>query len=133
MKVTSKTLTEDQVKEVNVYIGYEVESKELSDYGYAFYFNQIANGLDLCDADRYANLNTILGYDVGVRKFRALDSWLWNHGFDLMELTGSSEDKTLLREATTKAKIKELDYSKWRNVGKKRYSYSYFENGVRYE
>lgn len=133
MKVTNKNITAEQIEEVNKYIGYEEGSRDLTDYGYAFYYNQINNGLDLCDADRYANLNTILGYDVGIVKFRSLDNWLWTHGFDLMELCGSDEDKEMLQRATTETKTKELDYSKWTNYGKDGYCYAYFEDGNRYE
>lgn len=132
-KVTSKNITTEQIEEANKYLGYYVGSRELSDYGYSFYFNQMNNGLNLCDADRYANLNTILGYDVGVKKFRSLDNWLWEHDFDLMELVGSEEDKEMLKRATTETKTKELDYSKWENNEKKEYSYSFFEGGIRYE
>lgn len=45
------------------------------------------------DADRYANLNTILGYDVGKDIFTAIDSYVWEHDYDLLELSGSKEDK----------------------------------------
>lgn len=132
-KVTSKTITPEQIKVVNQEC-YGDESEDAMYFplsGYAFYYNQLMiNGLDLCDADRYANLNTILGYDVGIRKFRSLDSWLWENGFDLMELSGSEDDKALLQEATEKTKTKPLDFSKWRDYVGKHYFYSYFENGV---
>lgn len=89
--------------------------------------------IDLCDADRYANLNTILGYDVGVQKFRSLDNWLWIHNFDLMELNGSNKDKELLKRATKETKTKDLDFSKWSNMESVGYVYAYYENGNRYE
>lgn len=133
MKTTSKNITVDQIEKVNKYIGYKEGSRNLSDYGYAFYYNQLSRGLDLCDADRYANLNTILGYDVGIAKFRSLDNWLWTHEFDLMELCGSDKDKEILQRATKEAKTKELDYYKWTNYGKEKYSYAYFESENRYE
>lgn len=132
-KVTSKTITNEQIEKVNKYMNYDEGSRELSNYGYAFYYNQMNNGLDLCDADRYANLNTILGYDVGIKKFRSLDNWLWTHQFDLIELSGSEEEKAMLQRATTETNTKELDYSKWENKSEEDYSYAYFEDGVRYE
>lgn len=99
-----------------------------------FYYNQyFCNELDICDADRYANLNTILGYDVGIRKFRCLDRWLWENDYEIMEISGSKEDKELLQEATKKTRIKDLDYSKWTDFGKKHYTYSFFENGICYK
>lgn len=132
-KITSKNITSEQIEMVNQYMEYEKGSRELSAYGYAFYYNQLNNGLDLCDADRYANLNTILGYDVGLKKFRSLDGWLWEHNFDLIELEGSDEDKSMLQKATKKSKTKDLDYSKWSNKVGENYTYSYFENGIRYD
>lgn len=133
-KVTSKTLTDEQIKTVNRQYFYgDNDEMLLSRAGYAFYYNQLQNGLDLCDADRYANLNTILGYDVGFRKFRSLDSWLWEHNFDLMELFGTKSDKKWLHEATEKTHTKALDYSKWSNLSRKKYTYSFFENGVLYK
>lgn len=134
-KIKSKDVTEEIVHEVNAYLGYDDSEKVLSDYGYAFYYNQIQNDLDACDADRYANLNTILGYDVGIRKFRILDEYLWTHGFDLIELCGSDEDMEWLQEATKNTKTKELDFSKWRGTVKSGTFtyYAYFENGKRYE
>ena len=132
-KVTSKTITSKQIEMVNNKMGYHDEA-ELSVYGYAFYYNQIfVHSLDLCDADRYANLNTILGYDVGLIKFRSLDNWLWEHGYDLMELNGSDGFKEVLQRATREQNTKELDYSKWRNLCGCPYSYSYFEDGEEFK
>lgn len=132
-KVTGKTITPEQIERVNEYIGFSEGSRVLSDYAYAFYYNQMCNDLEVCDADRYANLNTVLGYDVGIRKFRSLDHWLWEHDFDLMELTGSVSDKEMLQKATTATKTKALDFSKWRTLNEATYTYSYFENGVEYK
>lgn len=133
-KVTSKTITPEQIEEVNECFGFEEGARDLSDAGYAFYYNQyFNNGLDVCDADRYANLNTILGYDVGIRKFRCLDRWLWENDYEIMEMSGSKEDKELLQEATKKTRTKELDYSKWTDFGKNHYTYSFFENGICYK
>lgn len=135
-KITSKHITSEHIKKVNYVLGFKDDEKVLSDYGYAFYYNHMFNhkdkdNLDLCDVDRYANLNTILGYDVGITKFRSVDGWLWEHGYDLMELCGSDEDKEWLRRATQerKRKTKELDFSNWRDFTNCKYSYSYFENG----
>jgi hypothetical protein len=139
-KITSKNVTTEHIEKVNHVLGIKDGEKVLSNYGYAFYYNHMfnhknENNLDLCDVDRYANLNTILGYDVGITKFRSLDGWLWEHGYDLMELCGSDEDKELLQRATRerKRKTKDLDYSKWRNFVDCKYTYSYFENGKEFK
>lgn len=135
-KITSRHITSEHIEKVNNVLGFKDGEKALSDYGYAFYYNQMfVHDLDLCDADRYANLNTILGYDVGINKFRSLDGWLWEHGYDLMELCGSDEDKEWLHRATQerKRKTKDLDYSKWNDLTNRNYSYSYFENGKEFK
>ena len=129
-KVYGNTITDEQIEEVNKYMGYDEGSRSLTNFGYAFYYNQIQNGLDLCDADRYANLSTVLGYEVDVETFRTLDCWLWENNFDLMELNGSAEDMELLKQATRKSKIADLDYSKWNSLAGEQYAYSFFENGV---
>lgn len=132
-KVTSKNITLEQIAKVDEVFGYGYDA-ELTDYGYAFYYNQMfIHDLDLCDTDRYANLNTVLGYDVGLTKFRSLDGWLYAHGYDLMELNGSDNDKKMLQRATQEQNTKELDYSKWRNLSNINYTYSYFENGKEFK
>jgi len=132
-KVYGNTITSEQIEEVNKYMGYDEGSRLLTNFGYAFYYNQMQNDLDVCDADRYANLNTVLGYETDIETFRALDCWLWEHEYDLLELTGSESDKDLLRRATREAKIKDLDYSKWNDLAGEQYTYSFFENGVKVE
>jgi hypothetical protein len=135
-KITSQHITPEHIEKVNNVLGFKDGEKVLSDYGYAFYYNQMfVNDLDLCDADRYANLNTVLGYDVGIVKFRSLDGWLWEHGYDLMGLCGSDEDKKWLQRATQerKRKTKDLDYSKWNDLTNCNYTYSYFENGKEFK
>lgn len=136
-KIRNKDVTPEHIKTINAVIDKpDNESPLMSNHAYAFYYNQLfIHDLDLCDVDRYANLNTILGYDVGFNKFRSVDSWLWEHGFDLMELSGTDEQKEILRRATSerKRKTKELDFSKWRNLSDVEYTYSFFENGEEYK
>ena len=63
------------------------------------------------DADRYANLNTILGYDVGKDIFTAIDGYVWEHDYDLLELSGSKEDKKSWRMQQKKLQMS-LDFFK---------------------
>lgn len=78
------------------------------------------------DADRYANLNTILGYDVGKDIFTAIDGYVWEHDYDLLELSGSKEDKKILKDAAEKLQMS-LDFSKWKNLSGQQYDYLFFE------
>mgnify|MGYP004591911201 CR=1 FL=1 len=136
-KVTSLTIKPEHIKAINMYMGHEdigTDPVLFSLYAYAFYYNTICiNRLDLCDADRYANLNTILGYDVGVQKFRSIDSWMSSHNFDLMNLSGSQKDRERLQQYIKETKTKELDFTKWKNMDGTFYFFSYYENGKRYE
>lgn len=72
MLVTQNTITQDQIEEVNVYLEYEEGSRLLTNLGYSFYYNLMQQNMHPADADRYANLNTILGYDVGKDIFTLL-------------------------------------------------------------
>ncbi len=93
MLVTQNTITQDQIEEVNIYLEYEEGSRLLTNLGYSFYYNLMQQNMHPADADRYANLNTILGYDVGKDIFTAIDGYVWEHDYDLLELSGSKEDK----------------------------------------
>ena len=134
MKISSLEVKQEHIKKVNEYLGYEENENpfpELSLYGYAFYYNLI-DELDACDADRYANLNTIIGYNVGLENYRKLDNYLWNNNFDLMDLVGSEEQKEFVQKVNVKLNLK-LDFSKWKDLSNEKYSYSYFEDGKCYK
>lgn len=147
--VTSKTITGAQIEDTNKYCGYDRGTRFLCPQGFAFYYNQNRiNNLDLCDADRYAILNTIMGYDIGFEAFRNIDSYVWTElDFDLLEITGSIDDKKIIKKASN-ATNTNLDFSKWRDFTNKilddfnkrqngvevenPFTYSYFEDGIEY-
>ena len=104
--VTSKTITEEQIEDTNQYCGYERGTRFLCPQGFAFYYNQHRiNNLDLCDADRYAFLNTIMGYDVGINAFREIDTYVWNYDNDLLEFTGNSYDMAMVEKISEVANL----------------------------
>lgn len=113
MLITQNTITQDQIEEVNIYLEYEEGSRLLTNLGYSFYYNLMQQNMHPADADRYANLNTILGYDVGKDIFTAIDGYVWEHDYDLLELSGSKEDKKILEDAAEKLQMS-LDFSKWK-------------------
>ena len=108
MLVTQNTITQDQIEEVNIYLEYEEGSRLLTNLGYSFYYN------------------TILGYDVGKDIFTAIDGYVWEHDYDLLELSGSKEDKKILKDAAEKLQMS-LDFSKWKNLSGQQYDYLFFE------
>lgn len=126
MLVTQNTITQDQIEEVNIYLEYEEGSRLLTNLGYSFYYNLKQQNMHPADADRYANLNTILGYDVGKDIFTAIDGYVWEHDYDLLELSGSKEDKKILEDAAEKLQMS-LDFSKWKNLSGQQYDYLFFE------
>ena len=127
-KITFHTLRKEYIEAVDKYLGNtDNKGHALSLYGYAFYYNQIQNGLELCDAHRYANLNTIMRYDVGIRKFKSINSWFLTHGYDLKLITGSDDDKKKLESATKEKGTCPLDFSKFQNMTGTEYTYTYFD------
>ena len=131
----SENVTEKHIEKVNDELGYEEKDRNLTNFGYAFYYNQLfINNMEIADADRYANLNTIIGYDIGINNFTDIDDYLWEEkGFDLLELNGCKKDRKIIEKVAEKLNII-LDFSNWQNLKKVRYYiYSYFEDGREYK
>ena len=124
----------DKVKmEVIKYFGYENYENEKNHYMseapddlFVFYYNCMMKNIDVCDADRYASLNTVLGYDVGFNNFREIDLYLWGEkDFDLMDLFGNENGKQIVEEAVKVLNL-DIDFSKWNNEDIE--SYAYYNN-----
>ena len=59
----------------------------LDDSGYDFYYKAMHdNGMDFSDADRYAWLNTLFGYDIGAEHALGIINWYYERDIDVMEL-----------------------------------------------
>lgn len=123
-------ITNEIKMEVIKYFGYENYKNEKDYYMneapddlFKFYYNCMKNGIDVCDADRYADLNTVLGYDVGFENFRKIDGYLWcEKDYDLMELVGNKDGREVIEEAVNTLGI-EIDFSKWNDGEFKEYVY----------
>lgn len=78
------------------------------------------------DADRYAILNTLFNYDIGMDNARDIDSWMYHHDEEIYELKATSkEDKSKVALAVAELGLN-LDFSGWI---KEDYSeYKFFEN-----
>ena len=88
-----------------------------------FYYNCKENNIDSCDADRYANLNTVLGYDIGLENFRNIDGYMYcEKDYDLMDLVGTEACKEMIKEACNVTGI-EIDFSNWHDGEIKEYKY----------
>ena len=111
----------DEIKVAVIkYFGYE-NYKEQKDFYmneapddlFVFYYNCMMEDIDVCDADRYANLNTVLGYDIGLENFLKIDSYLWcEKDIDLMELSGNDDSKQLIEEVVNVLGI-DINFEKW--------------------
>ena len=121
----------DKIKmEVIKYFGYENCEHEKSWYMneapddlFVFYYNCMMENIDVCDADRYANLNTMLGYDVGFENFREIDGYLYSEkDFDLMDLNAYEGSKQIIEEVANILNL-DIDFSKWKNEEIKTYVY----------
>lgn len=130
IKMKNIVVTDEIKMEVIKYFGYEnyAEQKdfylnEAPDDLFVFYHNCMENNIDVCDADRYANLNTVLGYDIGFENFRKIDSYLWcERDIDLMELSGNEDSKQLIEEVANILEV-DIDFSKWNNEKIEEYIY----------
>lgn len=64
---------------------------QLPNTGVAFYYMAMHdNGMDLSDADRYAWLNMLFGYDIEVDAARKIIDWYYGKDLDVMELMYTS-------------------------------------------
>ena len=97
----------------------------LPDAGYAFYHRCLFDHkLCLIDADEYAILNTLIGYDIGVDSALAIAGYLWAHDIERLELTGNDKDKAEVQKAIDVLGL-DIKLDKWR-YGKVE-CYEYYE------
>lgn len=123
-------VTEEIKMEVIKYFGYmndsELKSAYLNDVKddlFQFYYYCMQSDIDVCDADRYANLNTMVGYDVGLENFRAIDNYLWcEKDYDLLELSANDSCKQIIKNVIEVLNL-DIDLSKWRMEEPKSYIY----------
>lgn len=96
-----------------------------------FYIKYIMEGIDICDIDRIAHLNTLFGYDIGEENAMAINIWLWDTaendiaddypmGFETLELEYT--DKELVQHCVEKLGIN-VSFDKWRTEDFKCYEY----------
>ena len=107
-------------------IGYlECEYGDYPDELYAFYYRCMNAGMDMADADRYAILNTLLDYDIGMDNARAIDGWMYEHDEEIYELNNSEESKQLVMLAVEELGLN-IDFSGW--IKEDYTEYNFFED-----
>lgn len=97
--------------EVDIYN--DDEYKDYPDEFYSFYYRCMIKDMHYADADRYAILNTLFNYDIGMDNARAIDSWMYEHDEEIYELNAiSEEDKSKVALAVAELGLN-LDFSGW--------------------
>lgn len=117
-------ITDEIRKEVENYLEVE-DDLSYPDELYSFYYRCMIAGMHYADADRYAILNTLFDYDIGMENARAIDGWMYEHDEEIYELNATSErDKKTVALAVKELGLN-LDFSNWL---KKNYTeYKFFE------
>lgn len=90
---------------------------------YSFYYRCMQADMDPGDADRYAILNTLFQYDIGMHNAREIDNWFYEHDEEIFELNGTEKDKQLVKRAVEERGL-HLDFSNWIHEYK---DYDFFE------
>lgn len=86
-----------------------------------FYLRCRDADMHIADADRYAILNTMFQYDIGMENANDLNNWLWEHGEETYELK-PNECKELLEHGCEQLNIK-LDFDNFKTEDFETYSY----------
>lgn len=92
--------------------------------GVNLYYRCMVKGMSLLDADEYAALNTLLGYDIGMKNAEIINDNLWKHGIEPLELDGNDISKKYVEKAAEEVRIA-VDFSNWRT--KPLVVYEYFD------
>ncbi len=104
----------------------ECENGDYSDKLYAFYYRCAEAGMDMADADRYAILNTLFNYDIGMENARAIDEWMYEHDEEIYELNATSMgDKAKVALAVAELGLN-LDFNGW--IKENYTEYKFFED-----
>lgn len=85
----------------------------LDELGIDFYYMAMHdNGMDLYDADRYAWLNVLFGYDIGADHALGITNWYYENDMEVLELVGGLECKDEMMRVTDELGY-HLNYGYW--------------------
>lgn len=105
-----------------------LESEEFTDFPdelYSFYYRCMKADMSIGDADRYAILNTLLNYDIGMENARAIDCWMYERDEEIYELNNSENSKQLVMLAVEDLGLN-IDFSGW--IKEDYTHYNFFED-----
>lgn len=121
-------ITDEIRKEVLEYLELDIydNNNDIPDELYSFYYRCMKADMHYADADRYAILNTLFNYDIGMENARAIDSWMYKNGEEVYELKATSkEDKSKVALAVAELGLN-IDFSGW--IKEDYTEYKFFEN-----
>ena len=120
-------ITDEIRRNVEDYLEIEMEDgTEYLDELYSFYYRCMEADMHYADADRYAILNTLFNYDIGMDNARTIDHWMYEHDEEIYELKATStEDKAKVALAVAELGLN-LDFSRW--IAEDYTEYKFFEN-----
>ena len=117
-------ITDEIKKEVLEYLEMEDAKVDYPNELYSFYYRCKKADMHYADADRYAILNTLFNYDIGMENARAIDSWMYEHDEEIYELNADKHSKSIISLAVAELGIN-LDFSRW--ITKDYKQYNFFE------
>jgi hypothetical protein len=110
---------------VNKRLGYGGDY--LDDEGYAFYYHcMFTHNLSSFDADEYAMLNTLIGYDIGVDAAMKISSYLYERDISILDLSENEEDERVVQEAIDALQLN-IALDKWSYTKIPYYEYHFEE------
>ena len=116
-------ITNEIKEDVAIYLEYECG--DYPDELYAFYYRCMNAGMDVADADRYAILNTLLNYDIGMENAKAIDGWMYEHDEEIYELSNNQKSKQLVMLAVEELKL-DINFDGW--IKENYIEYKFFED-----
>jgi len=117
IKVTDE-IRERVLDYLNLYDGFD----DYPDDFYSFYYRCLEADMDYADADRYAILNTLLNYDIGMDNARAIDGWMYEHDEEIYELGVDEDSKALVMKSVEELKLN-INFSNWITEDYKHYKF----------
>ena len=100
----------------------ECEHGDYPDKLYSFYYRCMEDGMHSADADRYAILNTLFNYDIGMDNAREIDGWMYEHDEEIYELNADEKSRELVALAVAELGLN-LDFSGWIKEDYKEYKF----------
>ena len=123
METPQKSKVTDELKEeVITYMEGLYDDDCQAEDGFFLFFKRCKDaGIDYGDADAYAWLNTLIGYDIGLENAKAIDCHIFNeYNLAISELNNKDYYKNLVKSVCYDLKL-ELDFSKWAKEEPKHY------------